>query len=107
MNIVVSKKEFMHVLRYIQVCQHGRCGCVTPVSIILLPKLQRLTVRRAVVLGPDLCSLPPSRHWEDDPCPAKQTGCILLPLARKILIDDVARVSFTPALRGHRVRFSL
>lgn len=107
MNIVVSKQDFMYVLRYIQVCQHGRCRCVTPISILPLPKLQRLPVRRAVVLGPDQCSLPHSCHWEDDPCPAEQTGCMLLPIPHRILIDDVARVIFTLILKVHRVHSSL
>lgn len=100
MNVVVSKQEFMRVLRCIQVCQHGRCGRVTPVSILPLPKLQKLPVGRSVVLGPDLRSLPPSRQWEDDPCPAEQTGCMLLPLPHKILIGDVARVIFTPIVKA-------
>lgn len=59
------------------------------------------------MLGPDLCSLPPSYQQEDDLCPAEQTGCMLLPLPHKILIDDVAGVIFTPILKGHRVLSSL
>lgn len=100
MNVVVSKQEFMRVLRCIQVCQHGRCGRVTPVSILPLPKLQKLPVGRSVVLGPDLRSLPPSRQREDDPCPAEQAGCMLLPLPHEILIGDVARVIFTPIVKA-------